>query len=341
MRTPDRTRGFSLVELMIAMTLSLVLLAGALSILYSSKVTNTENERIARLQEAGRTVVELILRDTRAAGFQGCARPLGLVTYENALSDPTSLLWNLQQPVYGFNAQGSGWSPALNTTLLPPALPGSDVLVLRTTRQGMPMFRLAAPLLTNTDNLQVDGPAGAVLPVGATMIVSDCMRSTAFVVTGFSPGSPAVIFHGQGGGPPANVTASLINPLFKDLATVTPIDTVIYYVGQGTNGPALWRRIGKDDAVLLVEGVENLQVLYGEDTKGELLASRYVNASAVTNWDNIVSVTISVLLRSEDEANLDRDTAQYTMLDATIPAANDRRQRSLFTTTATLRNRSR
>ncbi len=40
------------------MTLSLVLLAGALSILYSSKVTYSENDRIARLQEAGRTVVE-------------------------------------------------------------------------------------------------------------------------------------------------------------------------------------------------------------------------------------------------------------------------------------------
>ena len=35
-----RTRGFSLIELMVALTLSLILMAGALSILYSTKLTS-------------------------------------------------------------------------------------------------------------------------------------------------------------------------------------------------------------------------------------------------------------------------------------------------------------
>jgi prepilin-type N-terminal cleavage/methylation domain-containing protein len=69
-------RGFSLVELMVALTLSLVLMAGALSVLYSSRLSYRENDRIARLQEAGRTAVELLLRDARPAGYIGCSRPV-------------------------------------------------------------------------------------------------------------------------------------------------------------------------------------------------------------------------------------------------------------------------
>ena len=55
MRSPGlehHAAGFSIVELMVAMTLSLVLLAGALSILYSTKLTSSENDRTARIQEA-------------------------------------------------------------------------------------------------------------------------------------------------------------------------------------------------------------------------------------------------------------------------------------------------
>ncbi len=54
MRPIRRQRGFSLVEIMVALTLSLILLGGVLAVMYSSKVTYMENERVGRLQENGR-----------------------------------------------------------------------------------------------------------------------------------------------------------------------------------------------------------------------------------------------------------------------------------------------
>ena len=51
-------RGFSLVELMVAMTLESHPARWRLSVLYSSKVTYNENERVGRLQESGRAAVE-------------------------------------------------------------------------------------------------------------------------------------------------------------------------------------------------------------------------------------------------------------------------------------------
>ena len=74
---------------MVALTLSLILLGGVLAVMYSSKVTYMENERVGRLQENGRAALEMILRDLRGAGFPGCAQPIeGLFEMNNTLANP-------------------------------------------------------------------------------------------------------------------------------------------------------------------------------------------------------------------------------------------------------------
>ena len=348
LRTTRQQRGFSLVELMVAMGLSLVLLAGALSILYSSKVTHAENDRIARLQEAGRTVVELILRDARASGFQGCARPMN-PAFIGSVIDATSaadVRWNMLQPVFGYDTVGGGstWSPALDAAVTPNATPGSDIIVLRTTREGMPVFRLTNSVVNLGANLQVTGPAGATLAVPSTAMISDCQFATFFVVTGFAAGGAgsAVIAHGTGG-VPANETTSVDRPFMVN-ARITPVDSVAYYVAPDANGRSfLFRRIGGEDPQPIVEGVENLQAQYGVDTNGDLLADEYDTAQQVAaagRWNDVISVTLSVLIRSEDETNLERDERTYTLLTESFGPFRDRRQRSVFTTTVMLRNRT-
>jgi type IV pilus assembly protein PilW len=342
-----RSLGFSLVELMVAMTLSLVLLAGALSILYSSKVTYSENDRIARLQEAGRTVVELILRDARATGFKGCGRPLDGTYFSNALTDSNLLLWNMGQPVFGHDGDAGSWKPALNAAIVPAADPESDVLMLRTTREGTPAFQLNAPVITETDEISVNRGSGVTVPVGQTMVINDCRGTSAFAVSGFIPvtATTARIQH-VAGGTPGNATNSLLRGFSED-ARVSFIDTVIYYVSNDGTGPALYRRIGNDPADRLIPGVENIQIRYGIDNNGDLRADDYLKAGDVDDagrWGNVISLTIAVLVRSEDETNLERDTRTYDLLDKTnfdpTPGTDDRRQRSLFITTVTLRNQT-
>jgi type IV pilus assembly protein PilW len=63
----NKQRGVSLVEMMVAITIGLILLAGVLSIFFSSKVTYFSNEKMARLQENGRVALNLISHDVRAA----------------------------------------------------------------------------------------------------------------------------------------------------------------------------------------------------------------------------------------------------------------------------------
>jgi type IV pilus assembly protein PilW len=341
MRMTRRMDGFSLVELMVAMTLSLVLLAGALSILYTSKVTYTENERVARLQEAGRTVVELILRDARAAGYVGCSRPLRTEDFVNGLAGSGTLPYNLQQPLLGFDTAPAtaGWLPALDASILN-AAPGSDVVAVRSSRQGQPIFRTTGPVNPLTPGIPVTRAANVVVPTNTPMIISDCRGASVFWPSGVATPTPttATIAHAPGG-PPGNTGPSLTRG-FEIGAQVTPVQTVVYYVRLDavTGLPALWQKIGANPARPLIEGVENMQITYGEDTTADQLADRYVTADMVGNWANVISFSISILVRSEDETGLDVDNRTYNLLGTNVGPFTDRRQRSVFTTTVTLRN---
>jgi type IV pilus assembly protein PilW len=290
-------------------------------------------------------VVELILRDARAAGYRGCSRPLSAASFTNALAGSTQLLWDMGRPMNGFDGAAGTWTPAIDAAVIPNATADSDIIVLRTVREGTPTFELDAPVTDPTLPLTVRHAAGATLDAGDTLILNDCEGASVFAVTGFaSGGTTATIEHLSGGGTAGRNASSSIGRGFQLSGRLAMIDTVIYYVAPGANGPALWRRIGDDVPVdPLIEGVENLQVLYGIDTDSDLLANSYVNAAAVdaaNNWDNVISLTIAVLVRTEDETNSDRDTRTYTLLDQVKGPFNDRRQRSLFITTVTLRNRT-
>lgn len=87
MRTqPGTQRGFSLVELMIALVLGLVLVGGAVSVLSGTLRSNADLARMARLEEQLDGLMVLMLRDLRRAGgtsspylaLAGVVSPFGL-----------------------------------------------------------------------------------------------------------------------------------------------------------------------------------------------------------------------------------------------------------------------
>ncbi len=362
MIVPGRRRatGFSLVELMVALTLSLLLTAGALSMLYSTKLTSAENERVARIQEAGRTAFELIRQDARASGYAGCARPhtdsTGASFNTTGLS-VTTLLWDFSKPVYGYEATAGTWSPVLDAAI--PASPapatGSDVLVLRTARPGWPLFRTNVAVTGGTADISVDkDPSVTTLtpPLQAPipMVIGDCIRSEVFIATGWKPtGATATIQHGVGGTPVANNSGSLTNN-HRQGALLQPVQTIIYYVAScgnttapctGTTPPALWQIVGAGQPQELIQGVEAMQLKYGVDTNQDFLADKYLTADAVTAgnyWPNVVSVNIAILVRSVDQTGVETDKQTYSLLGTNFGPFNDRRHRSVFTTTITLRN---
>jgi type IV pilus assembly protein PilW len=100
----------------------------------------------------------------------------------------------------------------------------------------------------------------------------------------------------------------------------------------------------------IVPGVENMQILYGEDitdgfstAKFDGSADRWVTAGNVNIWDNVVSVRISLLMRTADRV-ADQPTpssTKWTMSGTDVYApGTDTRLRRVFTTVVNLRNRA-
>jgi type IV pilus assembly protein PilW len=89
----------------------------------------------------------------------------------------------------------------------------------------------------------------------------------------------------------------------------------------------------------LIEGIENMQILYGEDMlvlgNYDGWANYYVLANNVVNWEKVVSIRISLLAVTLDD-NLTPQPMPFTFNGITT---NDRKIRRVFTSTIALRNR--
>jgi type IV pilus assembly protein PilW len=118
-----------------------------------------------------------------------------------------------------------------------------------------------------------------------------------------------------------------------------------YYV---QNGNLMCQARAEDNsalggAVTLVEGIENLQILYGEDTDttdGVTNARRYVTAGNVVNWANVVSARIGIVVNSQQNIATSGDTATFSLIGQTaIAASGDRQRRRAYSTTVVIRNR--
>lgn len=66
----DRADGFTLVEVLLAMAISIFLIGGVVLIQSSSRAASIEADRLSRLQENIRFTSDLLVRDIRNAGFR-------------------------------------------------------------------------------------------------------------------------------------------------------------------------------------------------------------------------------------------------------------------------------
>ena len=333
-----RQRGFSVVELMVAMVIGLILMAGVLQAFSGSRATYTINERLARLQENQRIAADMIQNDIRQAGYRGCAKE---TPFSNTLNSDTTLQWNFAVPLQGYEATtATAWSPVLDAAIDSPR-GDSDILAVRVPIRGGQSVVLNSDMSAATDKLQTVAVSPAPFAAGDVVMLADCSAATVFQVTGYAAGE---ISHEVGSAVTNKGPGNASNDLgyaFRTNATIMPVETVIYYVRDNAAGePSLWRRAGGAAAEEVVEGVESMQVLYGEDTSGDRQIDGYVTANNVSDWESVLSVQVGLLLRSADEFGSATDNQTYTVLDTTIGPVADRRQRIVLTTTATLRNRA-
>lgn len=337
--------GFSLVELMVAMALSLLLLAGVLAIFASSRTTYETTDRLSRIQENGRFALETIVRDLRAAGFTGCSQR---APFTSLLRHSDQVLWDFEFPIQGFEGDGTSWSPALDTGVATEANAIGDAIAIRMPVDGIPPVRLTDFMSSTSAPVETADVGAELINANDIVQISDCRNRVVFQVTGNTAGAiahedAAAVVDGTTVIRPGNTSADL-GVAFTEDGEVVRLRSVVYYLREGSTpgaGTSLWRRVsGSTAAEELVEGVERLQFQYGEDTNGDATigVGEYRNADEVEDWNQVLSVRIALLIRSLSAYGTDTDEREYEVLDETVEAPGDRHLRQVFSTTVAIRN---
>ena len=352
-------KGLTLIELMIAMIIGLLLLGGTISMFISNKRVYNEQESMGRLQENARFALGLLMHDIRMAGYTGCNDDEAKVNNHVNGASGTNIL-DSSNAVEGSENAGN-WLPSGSTDVVGSMVAGTDGITIRYMEDTG--LVLGTPFMTTTSSaMHVNTGNGLV--AGEIVAVADCDSADIFQITNSDPSTSGTVAHNTGTGTPGNATKPLQKKYLGDASIVRYIARR-YFIGTGSyGGPSLFRNVysqDKDDSDAdgdtteviqhneeLIEGVENMQVLYGEDTAGsDKIADTYVTAANVTNWSNVVSVRISLLLRTiKPNTQIDPDTAVHSMLGgtaaggATVGPENDYYRRRVVTATVQIRNRS-
>ncbi len=343
-------RGLSLVELMVAIAVSLVLLAGVYQIYMATKTSYRMDEGLARLQENARFALEFLARDIRMAGYMGCYT--GAPGSVESILASTDFAWDFGKPVEGHEYTGSGgsadtdWNPSLGGTPLSGKVSAySDVVIVR--RMAGNGVRLVPPY-SDSAQLFIDPAYSSLFQIGDILMVTDCTKASIFQATNIQPagGKINVVHSAAGTVAPGNSTPLLGNSYGAD-AEVAKFITHAYFVGPGVNGPALMRaRLQNSSGTAtttieeLVEGVESLQVLYGVDSDGDGVPNQFLERDAVTDMADVVAVRVGLLLRTPEEVPKASAAPSTTLLGESItPSAPDRRLRRTAVVTVGIRNR--
>lgn len=94
-----------------------------------------------------------------------------------------------------------------------------------------------------------------------------------------------------------------------------------------------------DQTLVLIDGVEDFQVLMGEDLNDDNTPDRYVPSNYPNlNFQNVISVRLALLLRTNDEVSASVENKVYNLLGNPFTPGQDRRLRKTFATTVFLRN---
>ena len=337
-----RMRGLSLVETMVAVTISLILMGGAITLFINNKVTYEVNDNLSRLQENARFAINYMIQDLRMGGYFGCNNSSEKVTntFVDAVPAETASLGATDNPLEGFDETLFTWSPSGDAT--PPIGTNPDDMVANT--DAFTVRRLTGDnqvvIGSGLNSLTVDDSSG--FDVDDQVAVSDCGGTDIFQIDTL-----------------AGDTMTPVGSLSREYDTngdpddpsnpiVSSFITIRYFVGNGANGPALYRQVIRNGLALpvqeIIEGVESMHIVYGVDSDGDNAPDTYVPAGDAaldsdTEWESVVSVRIAMLVRTIQQYGQDVDTNQYQLNDFTVNAANDRFKRRLFNTTVLLRNR--
>ncbi len=335
---PTRARGYTIIELMVAITIGLIILAALVSLFAGNSRERGEIQRANQQTENGRYALQVIGDDLRDAGYLGPFNPGSVASPNPQFVIPTALPNACATDV-----------PTLNTALSL-AVQGYD--------NGANAPACLTDLRAGTDILVVRRASTCAVGTAGCdpQVAGDVYLQASGCAAEFTAGTYYVL--------DSNAGNLILNQ--KDCATaglIYQFRVHIYFVANddkpGDGIPTLKRAElgpGAFNIVPLVEGVENLQLEYGLDTTVPTTGSPAVYtadpssyngcapATCISYWRNTVTAKINVLTRTLTPTQGYTDTKTYALgLTAagavnTVGPFNDRFKRHVYYSVARLNN---
>ncbi|MBI5618284.1 MAG: PilW family protein [Gammaproteobacteria bacterium] len=334
-------RGITLIEMMVAITVGLILIAGVVQLFVSNKKAYRVQEAANVLDENARYAANQLEYHLRMADHWGGVKASD-VTVDGGVAalaadckpaSPTISATGVQ----GFD--GAGANPPL--ACIPKADYAADTDVVA--------LHFAGPLRIDSATVQKDATGLYVRAgVGRRAMIFDGEDIAKLPGDLYDPAKPDP-------DPIANYGYNAVVYFIRrcanqDLALATPVCDA-----KSDTTPTLTRLVLSGNQLVqedLVAGVEQMQVSYGVDTNGDRSVDRYENATEVTganDWPNVVAVRLSLLVRNPELDPVFTDTATYQLLGGaggttvavTPAAAVQHYHRKLFNFTVQIRNTTR
>lgn len=281
MSTLRPARGFTLVELMIAMLLGLIIVGVVLGIFLEMLQGYRANNSVGDVQTSSRLAFELLAHDIRHAGLTGCNND-GRVTDIRPSAGRTD--WNdaLRGYTQGMTVPGlAGLNQVAGTDSIQLMEAADTAMSVKRHTPAAGRFEIDGPIPLRDQGVVIvcDPDHAAILQVakaGATLSYDDpalnCGMNLAFPT------------HCDGGH----------EYTFGPNAQMAPLYAAHWYIGANpANGTSLYRLTPDAGAQEMVRNVTDLRLRYLPSD-----ASSFVPANLVTDWPAVTAVQISLTLQS-------------------------------------------
>lgn len=312
---PQRVRGFSLIEMMIAIMLGLLVIAGVTSVFLAGQQSYRTNGALADVEDSSRIAFSLMARDIRSAGATGCDSASGRVANvlntgpNNGGTDPFA---NWNNALHGYANASAIDDPALATPALPTTGPTSPVV-------GQSSLEIlsagALPVTIESDkepaaNFKLNAPS-PTLQSGDIIMVCSPDHATIVQITNYNNNNVTVV-HNTGKGTPGNCSKGLGYPTecttngnvdpFPPNSQIAALTASDWYIGNNpVGGRSLYRLALVNtggtgmgtQAQEMVRNVTNMQITYLQSPN-----TSFVTADNVTNWAAVTAARVTLTVQS-------------------------------------------
>ncbi|TIC79595.1 prepilin-type N-terminal cleavage/methylation domain-containing protein [Crenobacter intestini] len=322
--------GFTLVELMVAVAVGSLILAGVTSIIVSNKQGYHSAEGLSQMQESTRTAMALLERSIRGAGATVCGNGERV---SNVLNDQEAGWTWATGALQGFDGDHPLPGVVIGTGERQ-RVAGTDAITVQSAAESTYAIESHNP---SSATIELKGGTGD-LKKDEILMACDADHAAIFQATNVNDSSGKLV-HNSGSGTPGNCSKGLGYPAdcshavgnayeFKPNSTLARLSSVSWYVGNngraGEGGRSLYRAAqGGEPPVEVVAGVTDLQLRYRAAQ-----SATWLDARDVTDWGEVDTVRLTLTVASGE-----RNAA----VDSTQPDGRLLRQ---FTQFVSLRNRT-